>query len=390
MTALLAAIEQERMFQIKFMLLREDIDIEYCDKYGQTALIKSTFMDSLWKSVMSTKLLLQKKCEVNHKDKFQRTALTFACIKGNEYIVKLLLQTGETEANSIDVYGLTNLMYAVLSGKESLVSILVSYLSKYQITLDERTRSGFSAYMTAVLKKFYSIAEILKEAGASTDVFDFENYRKTTDWVNTLEHYSRSAISILELPIKSRLYHKRSMTAPPSIRSENHPSGKDKKGLELYHNTKIKFAGLEDIFPIFHSPPMRSNILKQPSKQLIQNQKHIPIIITQTNANEKPKPSKKSKSTLSISTLLNESIYDQNDTREKLIRNEKAKLSREILRKQYQMEKLRNQRLSIDIAKRGSVETDLPSITRENSCQSRMAHSPTRLHKTPSPKRGHR
>lgn len=45
MTALLAAIEQERMFQIKFMLLREDIDIEYCDKYGKMALIKSTFMN---------------------------------------------------------------------------------------------------------------------------------------------------------------------------------------------------------------------------------------------------------------------------------------------------------------------------------------------------------
>ena len=74
---------------------------------------------------MPTKLLLQKKCEVNHKDKFKRTALTFACIKGNEYIAKLLLQTGETEANSIDVYGLTRLMYTVLSRKESLVSIYI-------------------------------------------------------------------------------------------------------------------------------------------------------------------------------------------------------------------------------------------------------------------------
>ena len=130
--------------------------------------------------------------------------------------------------------------------------------------------------------------------------------------------------------------------------------------------------------------------MKKPSKQPIQNQKHIPIIINQTNANEKPRPRKKSKTTLSISTLLNESMYDQNDMREKLIRNEKAKLSREILRKSYEMEKLRNQRFSIDIAKGGSVEIDLPSIGRENSCQSRMAHSPTRLRKTPSPKRGHR
>ena len=73
--------------------------------------------------------------------------------------------------------------------------------------------------------------------------------------------------------------------------------------------------------------------MKKSSKQPIQNQKHIPIIINQTNANEKPKPRKKSKTTLSISTLLNESMYDQNDMREKLIRNEKAKLSREILRK---------------------------------------------------------
>lgn len=45
MVALIAAIEQERMFQIKCMLLREDIDIEYCDKYGKMALIKSTFMN---------------------------------------------------------------------------------------------------------------------------------------------------------------------------------------------------------------------------------------------------------------------------------------------------------------------------------------------------------
>ena len=45
MVALIAATEQERMFQIKCMLLREDIDIEYCDKYGKMALIKSTFMN---------------------------------------------------------------------------------------------------------------------------------------------------------------------------------------------------------------------------------------------------------------------------------------------------------------------------------------------------------
>ena len=105
-------------------------------------------------------------------------------------------------------------MQCCLVRKVLLVYILVSYLSKYQITLDERARSGFSAYMIAVLKKFYPITEILKEAGASTDAFDFENYRKITDLVNSLEYYSRSAISILELPIKSRLYHKRSMTAP--------------------------------------------------------------------------------------------------------------------------------------------------------------------------------
>lgn len=45
MVALIAATEQERMFQIKCMLLREDIDIEYYDKYGKMALIKSTFMN---------------------------------------------------------------------------------------------------------------------------------------------------------------------------------------------------------------------------------------------------------------------------------------------------------------------------------------------------------
>ena len=105
-------------------------------------------------------------------------------------------------------------MQCCLVRKVLLVYILVSYLSKYQITLDERARSGFSAYMIAVLKKFYPITEILKEAGASTDAFDFENYRKITDLVNSLEYYSRSAISILELQIKFRLYHKRSMTAP--------------------------------------------------------------------------------------------------------------------------------------------------------------------------------
>ncbi|KAF8850876.1 hypothetical protein BDZ45DRAFT_557007, partial [Acephala macrosclerotiorum] len=64
------------------------------------------------------------KVEVDSKNGYGQTPLSWAARKGNETIVKLLLETGKVEVDSKDGYDQTPLSRAARKGNEAVVKLL--------------------------------------------------------------------------------------------------------------------------------------------------------------------------------------------------------------------------------------------------------------------------
>jgi ankyrin repeat protein len=64
------------------------------------------------------------KIDVEPKDSWERTPLSWAAEKGHEAVVKLLLTTGKVDVDSKDSWGRTPLSWAAEKGHEAVVKLL--------------------------------------------------------------------------------------------------------------------------------------------------------------------------------------------------------------------------------------------------------------------------
>lgn len=82
-----------------------------------------------------------KKVDVNAKDEFTMTPLSFAAREGHEAIVELLLAAEGIDINVKDVMGRTPLMYAARQGHEAIVQLL---LAAEGIDVDAKDKAAMS------------------------------------------------------------------------------------------------------------------------------------------------------------------------------------------------------------------------------------------------------
>lgn len=164
--ALLKAISAGRSRQVR-LLLDSGCSADESDDCGQTALIKSVFVDnenSRWKIL---KLLLKRNAAVSKSDIVGRNALTWACICGRDKDVQLLLENADLDLdlNYMDVNGHTSLYHAVSSGNAATVKLMVDALRKYDLSVDVPDYSGYSPLMHAVRLGYDVCASILIQNG---------------------------------------------------------------------------------------------------------------------------------------------------------------------------------------------------------------------------------
>ncbi|XP_066929326.1 homeobox protein Wariai-like [Clytia hemisphaerica] len=246
MSALVVAVQAERIHQVKLLLANPGVDINYRDTKGQTALFKTCFMRKKWKSILVANLLIQNRININAVDRSHRTCLSYACMVGKEYLVKIFLETGDMAPNTRDENGFTNLMHAVQSANISVVSMLLLFLNKYGLSLDERTTNGFTAYMLALKDGHVAIADLLREKGASTQTFDFENFRSSEDWrkFSAGDHRRAStAPGVLTQHIETLEWAKCSPHLQTLFMLREHSK---QEPLEFYHTTQIRSTGLSE------------------------------------------------------------------------------------------------------------------------------------------------
>ncbi len=135
------------------LLEREDINVNYVDKYGQTALIwacingiesvafkllekegininqvndrgETALMYACWNKmeIFALKLLEREDIDINHVNKYGNTALMCACSYKMETVALKLLEREDININQVNINGVSALFFANKNGMEQVVN----------------------------------------------------------------------------------------------------------------------------------------------------------------------------------------------------------------------------------------------------------------------------
>lgn len=139
------------------LLIELGADVESRDKLGRTALASA----SLKERVDTVRLLAANKADVNAQDQYKITPLHWAVESGNADLVKVLLGL-KAEINHVAV-DLTPLMRAALRGNEVIVRILL------EAGADTAVKTGEKQHTAADIAReggFSDVAELIREVEA--------------------------------------------------------------------------------------------------------------------------------------------------------------------------------------------------------------------------------
>ena len=131
----------------------------------------------------------------NVRDNMNRTALSYACMKGREDIVQHLMKEDILEVDCPDNDGNTPLAHAALSGNPNIVRELVTLLVRFGNGVDGRNNLGYTPLLLAAKYAHYVSAHILLVQGnASPMLRDNEFFLNATDWVNRSAELQQSLV----------------------------------------------------------------------------------------------------------------------------------------------------------------------------------------------------
>ncbi|RKK65446.1 hypothetical protein BFJ69_g16275 [Fusarium oxysporum] len=99
---------------------------------------------------------------VNHRDSYGRIALSYAAMRGNEAIVKLLLDTGKVNVNIPDVDGWTPLSWAAVGGHNAIINLL---LDTGKVDIDARDENGWTPLSMAAMAGRVFLVKVLLDKG---------------------------------------------------------------------------------------------------------------------------------------------------------------------------------------------------------------------------------
>ncbi|GHT93616.1 hypothetical protein FACS1894122_09080 [Alphaproteobacteria bacterium] len=152
---LVVACDENWREVIKYLLRREDIDVNAVTKYGNSAFLEAVNS----RNISCAKLLLQRKeldlKQVNHEGK---NALMLACKKPSFDIVKVLIDKNIFDINAQDKDGNTALMYACESWDVDTVNLL---LAQENIDVNVSNKDGETAFTKAEKNGTVSVRKAL-------------------------------------------------------------------------------------------------------------------------------------------------------------------------------------------------------------------------------------
>ncbi|KAF9772904.1 hypothetical protein IL306_009351 [Fusarium sp. DS 682] len=106
--------------------------------------------------------ILSMRSSVNYRDGYGRIALSYAIMRGNGAIVKLLLDTGQADVNARDQAGRTPLLWAAMGGQEAIVKLLLDIDT---VDVDAPDANGYTPLSWAADRGYEAIVEMLLDTG---------------------------------------------------------------------------------------------------------------------------------------------------------------------------------------------------------------------------------
>jgi ankyrin repeat protein len=129
---------------------------------GQATLLHITSRYGLLSAVKE--MLLEKCADVDCKDKYDQTPLSYAAENGHETVVKLLLEKG-ANVNGKSQYGQTPLSYAAENGHEAVVKLLL----EKGADVDFKSKTDQTPLSYAAENGHEAVVKLLLEKGADVD-----------------------------------------------------------------------------------------------------------------------------------------------------------------------------------------------------------------------------
>lgn len=169
---LINAVKEGRTTQVK-MFIKVGIDVNEVDENGHTGLIHSCFLQDARVRMKICKALVFAGADINKRDNFGRSLLSWACLKGRVEIVRFLLNDQsciDLQINVTDKGGNNTLLLSVISGNFLLVKMIVGVLkdTARSSELNKANNAGMCPLIATFLRGDKLCAQLLvKQAGSS-------------------------------------------------------------------------------------------------------------------------------------------------------------------------------------------------------------------------------
>ena len=169
---LINAVKEGRTTQVK-MFIKVGIDVNEVDENGHTGLIHSCFLQDARVRMKICKALVFAGADINKRDNFGRSLLSWACLKGRVEIVRFLLNDQsciDLQINVTDKGGNNTLLLSVISENFLLVKMIVGVLkdTARSSELNKANNAGMRPLIVAFLRGDKLCAQFLvKQAGSS-------------------------------------------------------------------------------------------------------------------------------------------------------------------------------------------------------------------------------
>ncbi|RYC81153.1 hypothetical protein BFJ63_vAg15952 [Fusarium oxysporum f. sp. narcissi] len=140
---------------VKLLLATEGVDVNLKDDYGRTPL--SWASENGHEEIVKL-LLATEGVDVDSKDDYGRTPLSWAAGKGHVDIVKLLLVIEKVDVDSKDEHGRTPLLWASMNGHVDIVKLL---LQTEKVDVDSKAEDGITPLLAVAINGHETIVKLL-------------------------------------------------------------------------------------------------------------------------------------------------------------------------------------------------------------------------------------
>ena len=169
---LINAVKDARTAQVK-ILIKVGIDVNEADENGLTGLIHCCFLQDARARMKILRYLVAAGANLDKKDNYGRTVLSWACLKGRVEVVRYLLNDPlciDLRVDVTDKAGNNTLLLSVISGNFLLVKMMVEVLrdTARATEINKANNDGMRPLIAAFLRGDKLCAQFLiKQAGSS-------------------------------------------------------------------------------------------------------------------------------------------------------------------------------------------------------------------------------